>query len=301
MTTAQHPTLFIHPGMHKTGTTYFQIALDMSPDILKASQTAYLTRHAYREKLGPVLEALDENVITRAQAVAQTHEILVPLLDPLAQDAATIVLSNEDLAGTLRLDKQDRLYPGFENRMDVLNTAFSKHFNIKIGLSLCPPAEFLESAALQTIQQGILNNPTDFINAACLITLSPKRLVTAAYSLFGKDNTTVVLKNNTPGHRNHMTRAFLESLGLAHLTNSLHYDTGAMGANPSLNDRGLRIAMAAMENGKPEGWDALRAYLAQHHSTKQGPRASLLTDNVRTLITEFYAADMAWLKTQAIA
>jgi len=168
------PTLYLHIGTHKTGTSAIQYVLRNNSEILRKHDLAYLklSRKKIRnltEYNPSLVNSFREKILNECNTYNQQGEF-------------SFIISDEALSGNT-----DCYY----RNIDVIAKSFqdiTKGFLVKIIVYLRRQDQFIQSAYTQKIHQGESYLFKEFLNSFPTDALNWKNLLDIYAEYFGKDN-----------------------------------------------------------------------------------------------------------------
>ena len=241
MSPSASPTLHLHLGVHKTGSTFLQKTFLHNSDQLGSADLAYLPlAEMRRDVTSRLLRASRHDFCREGSHLSACREVLAAAMD----GRRSVLLSDENLLGSLyTFSKRLGAYPRAERHVGLIAKLLDPGMKLVIYMGLRDYSQWLESAYLQVLKRRRLLSFESFIATVSLGSISwlslvgriSARLPGAAivlwrYEDFAQDNHWLL---------NHLSLR----LGLASLT------PATCRSNPSLSAIGHQVLMACRDNG----------------------------------------------------
>lgn len=176
---ARRPTIILHLGLHKTGTTWIQDVLTANEGALRAAGIGTVRRRVMRQRFNPGI------VEGRPEATAAARRFLSSRLQPAG--LTRLILSEENMLGVpARMVRAARLYPSHPMRLAGLAAILAGAGTpVEVCLALRPQDEFGRALYLEALmnRDGPFRPPAEFAAAwarACPSFVPLVRAVTAA-------------------------------------------------------------------------------------------------------------------------
>ncbi|MAR06587.1 MAG: hypothetical protein CL862_05760 [Cyanobium sp. NAT70] len=292
-------SVIIHCGLHKTGSTYLQKNLNFNKSYLARHGILYIGPKTLKQDLRPLWNhvqwGLNEKMASRK--AAQKVEKSLQRKTPAKREISTILISFESIFGTLRggLVEKDRprcingeselgLYRYAKNRTDRLMSSLEYLFDTddiwwRMVTVNRKPESFARSCYAQLIKEGhnLSKQPVEsFIEHFDFTFTTNTALQANLQPLSEKRN----VEHSSLSYEANIDKTdpsiYLWSFLKLSLTNvqSIDYEkmienfrTGKINrhSNPSLSERGLKLAMEARPLFKPEEWKPFRKFLEQNY------------------------------------
>ena len=298
---ARPETLWLHAGVHKTGSTSLQVLLARNAERLARRGIAVVPQYIpwgdgdrgrtayYREHFRkPLLELTRRRRAPRAQR-AKTRDELRELLGAPGRTAPTVVFSDEDLLGP-RPPQAPTPYPTADLHVRRVANVFPAD-RFRVVLYLREGAGYLESCYVQNIQMGRQMGFEAFLDRLELDRFSWRPVVESIAREIGDHNVVLrrfeTIKTGFEPFARDFMSLFTEADGL---------DYRPVEANASLSALGCELALAGSPLLDADQWRTLRRFLQRHFSSRALPRVRALADAHRQSLTDQYERDLAALR-----
>ncbi len=291
--------LILHVGLHKTGTTSLQAALELWRWRLLLSGVRPVRRRgpaymAMRRAITPLAHTESRSLARRREA---RDAIAAFLETQRVPGAHTLLLSHEDLIGSPLLTAHGRAYGDAGARLDLLREATAGYARVELVLTLRAQDALLESLVLHLTKAGRVDDPAALLDRCADAAPSLAGLVAAAEGRFGPGRVHVLPVEASGGDPVWLPTRVL-AIAAPGIRPPGRLPDGALAYNPTLTETGIRMAIGVRRSGalKPgREWRAFRDHLERHHSARTGPRAQLLTPELSRRILAPHAAHNAAL------
>lgn len=268
-------TVTIHPGAHKTASTLIQRALRAEFEDTR-SGISLISRKECREL--PILRDMqlrDTELLADAVArptTATLNEIHSTMRKVGIDPDKPILISDEGLFGSYRLDLLPHLYPFTGQHLDILTDIFGDR--IRVVFYIRNPIEYFVASYIQTIQSGHLVHWDEYRQHFTPEKLSWLKPITEIVKRVGAKNTLIIpfdaIKTSTLSYCDTM----LAFTGFSLSQESLPKKT----INPSLSDKAMQVALAAYPHLERSERRDLRKHLQRSLSGKSYTKFDPFTD-----------------------
>lgn len=270
-------SVVFHVGAHKTGTSLLQKYMRDNVRSLKARHVYYLARSEMNDLVGWGGNLADDPTRLR-------RRIQRVLLNPWYR---TLVTSHENTLGKPVVAGAHGLYPDTKSVADLLADTL-RGWRVRILFYIRPQEEFLESYYLQLIHQGRHFTFQEWLEGVDLDAVSWWPAVEALRDAFGEERVAVVGFDTIREGQNAFIRDFLRRVHPA-LDGEVEYRPVR---NPSVGDKGLRLALEANKHLKGGAERAaMRKFLQRQFSNRKYPRPVLLTEPEKAHLRERYSTE----------
>lgn len=273
-------TVVLHVGAHKTGTSLLQKYMRDNVQLLRRHRIWYLSRGSMNNYVGWG-DKLLRDPDPLARTIRQT--LRIPWFKLL-------IASHENTLGRpFAKDALDssHLYPRAPEIIDALGELL-RPYRPKIFLSIRPQDQFLESYYLQSVHEGRYETFEAWLDKIDLDAVSWIPIANKLFDTFGRDRVEIVdfrlIKQGQDAYIKH----FFTRIDPRYSFN-VEYPARR---NPSISDKGLRMALAAnphLKSGQER--KLLRKFLQKHFSNLRHPRPVLLSDEQKQWLDDRYAAE----------
>jgi hypothetical protein len=274
---ARRKTVVFHVGAHKTGTSLLQKYMRDNVSVLRRNHIHYVSRGAMNDLVGWGDELLRDPA---PLATTLRRVLRIPWF-------SVLIMSHENTLGRPLRSGGAHLYPRAPEIIDALGALLAP-YRAKLVLSIRPQDQFLESYYLQSIHQGRHASFQEWLSRIDLDALSWTPVVDALRATFGPSQVDVIDFRTIKDGQDAYIAQFFERIDPRY---SFDMTYTAM-SNPSISDKGLRMALAVnphLRSG-PER-KLMRTFLQQHFSNVRYPRPVLLTDDDKRALRDRYAAE----------
>ena len=277
MSRQRRKTVAFHVGAHKTGTSVVQSYLRDNARRLRRHRLVYLHRSAMNGFVGWGDKLVDDPA-PLSRRIEQIFRI------PWFR---VVIASHENTLGRPFEDGVAGLYPQSPQIIPVLRRVLAP-YRAKVFLSIRPQVEFVESYYLQLIHQGGHQPFQEWLAAIDLEALSWRPTVDALRDAFGPDAVEILDFRQVQRDPQAYLTDFFHRIDPAL---SVDVDLPAV-RNPSISDKGLRLALAANPHLTSHAERRLmRVFLQDSFSNIDYPRPVLLTDDQKTQLQQRYGAE----------
>lgn len=287
MSPSASPTLHLHLGVHKTGSTFLQKTFLNNSDQLESADLAYLPlAEMRRDVTSRILQASRLNVGTEGSCLSACRDALAAAMD----GRRSILLSDENLLGSLyKFSRRIGAYPRAARNVGVLAKLLDPAMKIVIYMGLRDYPQWLETAYLQILKRRRLLSFESFIGGVSLESISWPSLV-GRISARVPGATIVLWSYEAFARDNHwlMDRLSLQ-FGVASLT------PVACRSNPSLSAIAHQVLMACRESGiREEHVPRVLKFVRKRLSIAQGyAKPAFFPGHVSASLSARYARDLA--------
>lgn len=274
MSPLRRKTVAFHVGAHKTGTSVVQSYLRDNARRLRRHRVVYLHRTAMNGFVGWGDKLVDDPV-PLAKRIEQI--LRIPWF-------TVVVASHENTLGRPFVDGVAGLYPRATDIIPVLRRVMAP-YRAKVFLSIRPQQEFVESYYLQLVHQGGHQPFQDWLGRIDLDALSWRPIVDALHQAFGREQVEILDFREVQRDQ----QAYLQDF-FRRIDPRLVVDVNLPAVrNPSISDKGLRLALAANPHLTSHAERRLmRVFLQDNFSNVDYPRPVLLTDDQKADLQERY-------------
>jgi len=244
MSPSASPTLHLHLGVHKTGSTFLQKTFLHNSKQLGSADLAYLPlAEMRRDVTSRLLRASRRGFGREGNYLSACRDVLAAAMD----GRRSILLSDENLLGSLYIfSKRIGAYPRAARNVDLIAKLFDPGMKLVIYMGLRDYSQWLESAYLQILKRRQLLSFESFIGGISLGSISWPSLV-GRISARVPGATIVLWRYEAFAQDNHWLMNHLSlQLGLASLT------PAACRSNPSLSAIAHQVLMACQKSGIQE-------------------------------------------------
>lgn len=277
MTPPRRKTVAFHVGAHKTGTSVVQGYLRDNARRLRRHRMVYLHRTAMNGFVGWG-EKLVEDPAPLSRRIALI--LRIPWF-------TVVVASHENTLGKPFVDGVAGLYPRAAEIIPVLRRVLAP-YRTKVFLSIRPQGEFIESYYLQLIHQGGHQPFSDWLAQIDLNALSWRPIVDDLTAAFGREQVEILDFRQVQRDQ----QAYLQDF-FRRIDPRLSVEISPPPVrNPSISDKGLRLALAANPYLTSAAERRLmRVFLQDNFSNVDYPRPVLLNDDQKAQLLERYGAE----------
>ncbi|GAX60366.1 Glycosyl transferase, group 2 family [Candidatus Scalindua japonica] len=238
-------TVYLHIGLHKTGTTAIQWFLFSIMNLLKEDASAFyetksvgLVNEIYRKVHGSESD-LDAILNEISMKYNNLHE-------------RTIIISNEELSGTTRTGYKDSGLLA-----NVIKYIF-RDFNVKICVFVRRQDTFLESFYVHGLKVGLYQHSFhEYLNRIDRYAFNWYTLLEKYEQLFGYENMTVIPYEELAKDNTKVIKHFFESINVNITTKNIKLPY----ARPGLSEKGLEIVKRCHPILNNEEKELLRFFL----------------------------------------
>lgn len=270
-------TVAFHVGAHKTATSLLQKYMRDNRQLLRRHGIYCVSRTATNRYVG-----WGDKLLSDPEAVSTL--VQRPLRVPWFR---LLVVSHENTLGRPFADGGAHLYPRAPEIIDGLAAALPRD-RTKIVLSVRPQDELLESYYLQSVHEGGHLNFGAWLDRLDLDALSWIPLVERLYDTFGRDRVEVLDFRLIANGQEAYIREFFARID-PRRPFDIEYSPRR---NPSISEKGLRLALAANPQLKSSTERRLmRRFLQSSFSNVRYPRPALLSDEQRDWLRERYGGE----------
>jgi len=283
MSPKRRKIVVFHVGAHKTGTSLLQKYMRDNAALLRRNRIYYISRGAMNDFVG-----WGRQLLTDPDPLAR--KIRTTLLVPWF---TTVIASHENTLGRPLRTRGTHLYPRAPEIVDALGDVLAP-YDARIVFSIRPQDQFLESYYLQSIHEGRHERFDEWYARIDLDALSWKPVVDKLHEVFGHEHVHVIdFRTITRGQEAYIGDFFTRID--PRYTFDIEYS--AM-RNPSISDKGLRMALAANPHLKSgDERKLMRKFLQKHFSNQRYTRPALLSDDQKRALYDRYAAEYEELVT----
>lgn len=266
-----------HVGAHKTASSLLQKFMRDNREILRQNRICCLSRGEMNDYVG-----WGKKLLTRPENLEQ--RIAEALEDPWYR---TLVISHENTLGPPFKEGAAHLYPRGPELVAQLASALQP-WPSRIFFYIRPQDEFVESYYLQRVHQGHRLSFAEWLDEIDLDALSWQPLVDAMTQHFGPERVEVVDFGLIRQGQNEFIADFLRRIDPE---TQIEPDYRPI-RNPSISDKGLRIALAANKHLRND-WErkAMRTFLQKHFSNRRYPRPVLFSEKQKMRLRARYAGE----------
>jgi hypothetical protein len=274
--------LVLHFGAHKTATSVIQRYLRDNPELMEENKIAFLLRSESDGLIGWGGNVLDAG-IARLRAKID---------DAFDSGAAYFILSHENTLGRPFKRDVNGLYPNREGPLKKLAEAFSIYPK-RVIYYIRSQEEFLESYYLQKIHEGGTQTFKQWSRQINVESLSWRPVIESLQRAFGSNE--VVVKDfaveMANGQQEYLKRAFATFHQNLEPSRFSDFEYSPL-HNISIGTKGLEIALAINRFAQtPEERTKVRHFIQRNFSNLQYPRPTLLSEEEKGRIKEFYAEE----------
>jgi hypothetical protein len=230
MNPLRRKTVVFHVGAHKTGTSLLQKYMRDNVQVLRRHRIYYVSRSSMNDYVGWG-DTLLRDPGPLARKLRQM--LLIPWFK-------TLIASHENTLGRPLGKGGSHLYPRAGERIDALGQVLRPH-RTKIFFSIRPQAEFLESYYLQSIHEGRHQSFDKWLSKIDLEAVSWAPIVDKLVDTFGRDHVEIVDFRSIKQGQQAYVRQFFTRIDPRY---SFEIEYASM-RNPSISEKGLRMALAA--------------------------------------------------------
>lgn len=277
MSPIRKKTVVFHVGAHKTGTSLLQKYMRDNVQTLRRHRIYYLSRSAMNDYVG-----WGDRLLRDPEPLARKmgHMLAIPWFKVL-------IASHENTLGRPLVKGGAHLYPRAAEIIDALGRLLRPH-RPKIFLSIRPQEQFLESYYLQSIHEGRHQPFEAWLERIDLDAISWTPIVDKLFDTFGREQVEIVdFRLIKEGQQAYVTHFFTR----IHPRYTFEIEYTSM-RNPSISDKGLRMALAANPHLKSgEERKLMRKFLQKHFSNVRYPRPVLFSDEQKQWLRDRYGAE----------
>lgn len=284
---SEHEVVY-HVGAHKTASSLLQKYMRDHRRLLHRHGIYYIGRSEMNDCVGWGKKLLTDPGILRARVAEGFAD------DPVYR---RLVTSHENTLGPPFKPGAPHLYPRGPELAEGLATAL-RDWPARVLLYIRPQDEFVESYYLQRIHQGRRESFADWLAELDLDALSWRPVADALAAHFGRDRVEVIDFGLIRQGQNAFIADFFRRVDPEV---DLQPDYRPV-RNPSISDKGLRIALAANGHLRTD-WErkAMRKFLQKYFSNRAYPRPVLFTDAQKHQLRARYAAEYEELTGRPLA
>ena len=270
-------TVVFHVGAHKTGTSLLQKYMRDNVAVLRRNRIHYVSRGAMNGYVG-----WGDKLLRDPEPLAATlrRVLRIPWF-------SVLIMSHENTLGRPLTPGGAHLYPRAPEVISAIGALLAP-YRAKLVLSIRPQEQFLESYYLQSIHQGRHAAFEEWLSRIDLGALSWTPVVEALRATFGPTQVEVIDFRTIRQGQDAYIADFFRRIAPRYTFDTTYQ---AM-RNPSISDKGLRMALAAnphLESGEERR--AMRKFLQKHFSNVRHPRPVLLTEGQKQELHDRYAAE----------
>jgi hypothetical protein len=255
-------TVTVHPGLHKTASSFIQTALKTArPDFRRTTEILLKDVNSTRELpvLGDLFTACRRNHTPDVDAISARVGDLRDALDKAGIDIGkNLVISDEDLFGRFRLDKGLVAYEHAAAGLAVLKNVFGDRLRLVVYLR--NPVHYFLSGYIQIFQSGGESNWNDYQHLFDAKRLNLHAIAQALATQLEPEHCRFVLfdeiKRDPLAYCNAILQFGPERLTERHLPTKV--------VNESLSAPALKIAEVAFPSLDTDARKALRRFLLKH-------------------------------------
>lgn len=278
--------VILHIGAHKTGTSLVQKFFRDSPELTASMNLACIERDETDQLIGWGDRLIQEPELLRSRLETE-----------LANGPAALLLSHENTLGQPFSPDRPGLYPDAPVMAEALATLCAELEPYVVFYIRALP-DFVESYYLQTIHEGASHGFEEWYRGLDPGSFKWTPTVEALDAAFGADRVILGDFADIAHGQNEFLRRFIARVGLP-MPAEVRY---APVRNPSISDRGLRIALEINRHLRnTEERRVTRKFLQRHFSNRRGRRAAPMPDQVRQSLAEQAAAEERALAARAAA
>jgi hypothetical protein len=277
MTPFRRKMVVFHVGAHKTGTSLLQKYMRDNVQLLRRHRIYYVSRSAMNDYVG-----WGEKLLRDPEQLGRKirHMLLIPWFK-------TVIASHENTLGRPLRKGGAHLYPRAGEMIEVLGHLL-RHQRCKIFFSIRPQAEFLESYYLQSIHEGRHQSFEAWLGRIDLEAISWRPVVDKLRDTFGSEQVEIVDFRTIKQGQQAYIRQFFTRINPRY-TFETEYSSMR---NPSISDKGLRMALAANPHlTSGEERKLMRKFLQKHFSNVRYPRPELFSDEQKQWLNERYGPE----------
>jgi len=267
-------TVVFHVGAHKTGTSLLQKYMRDNRRRLQLRGIYYLARSEMNDLVGWGRPLVEHPEALDARISAITGNLLY----------RTLVTSHENTLGRPIASGGDHMYPKAAPMVDALGRLLAP-YRSKVFLYVRPQAEFIESYYLQLIHQGNTFTFAEWIDSLDLDRLSWVPLADMLIEALGGERVEIIDFGEIRLGQNRFIESFFRRIDPS-FDFEVDYKPRR---NPSVGDKGLRLALAANPHLKTGAEKkAMRVFLQKRFSNVDYPRPTLFTEAQRQALRDRY-------------
>ena len=268
------PTIVVHVGAHKTGTSLVQKFMRDRRQQIDPHGIRYVSRSDTNTLIGWGKTLIDEPEKLRARLASESA----------ALGARFVVVSHENTLGRPHRPSGDYLYPEAFPRIDAL-AAILEPYDARVVFYLRRTAGFLESYYLQLIHQGEFFTFDEWLDRVDLERVSWAPVVERIRTAFGPDRVAIGDFDEIKEGQEEFLRRFFRRVDPALAVDPSYRPR----QNPSISEKGLRIALSANRFLRSsEERQRMRKFLQKHFSNTDYPRPVLFDAEQRQWIADRY-------------
>lgn len=273
----RNKTVVFHVGAHKTGTSLLQKYMRDNVGVLRRHRIYYLSRSDMNDYVGWGTRLLED-------PGPLAHKIRQTLLIPWFK---VLIASHENTLGRPLARGGAHLYPRAPEVIEALGRLLAPYRPL-IFLSIRPQDQFLESYYLQSIHEGRHPTFAQWLEAIDLDAISWTPIADALFHTFGRERVEIVDFRTIKRGQQAYVGEFFTRIDPRYAF-EIQYD--AM-RNPSISEKGLRMALAANPHLKTgEERKLMRKFLQKHFSNVRYPRPVLFSEEQKRALQERYGAE----------
>lgn len=271
------PSIVVHIGAHKTGSTLMQHVLGANKWLLLSQGTRVLARRNVTTYIG------------RPSSQSAPDGLGQFLERPLSRMCRRIIITDERLLGGVYALRWGcpGLYPGAPLYLDHLRQQLDS-FRVRILLCIRPVHEFVESWYAQTVMMGSKKTFADFWSRMQPASLSWRMVCEQVVKRFGRENFSLVdfrlIRKGTP----FLIEALAAKLGV-----KLHFaEAQDWKQNTRLSGAGLAIALAGNRTlTSSSDRLRLRQFLQEHFTRNHQSAPILFSPEQREHLDNLWSAE----------
>lgn len=277
MSPIRNKTVIFHVGAHKTGTSLVQKYMRDNAANLRRSRIYYLSRSAMNDYVGWGDRLLQDPgpLATRIRRMLRIPWFRV------------LIMSHENTLGRPLRKGGAHLYPRAPEIIAALGRLLAP-YRAKLVLSIRPQEEFLESYYLQSIHQGRHQTFDEWLGSIDLDALSWMPVVDALQRTFGREQVEIIdFRTIRQGQEAYISQ-FFERIDPRYSFDVTYTPV----RNPSISEKGLRMALAANPHlTSGEERKLMRTFLQKHFSNVRFPRPVLMSDDQKQALRDRYGTE----------
>ena len=197
--------IYIHLGVHRTGSSVFQSVLDANADLFKQGRICLTTaprvgkqkETSFRILFREYFKSIRKGSLLRSWHVHRTRRIISQMLNSMHNQW---VLSDENLLGPIVLKHENGIYPRAKDNLRALKYLFGDRV-VRIGISIREYDRFIFSSFLMQnvyTNQSLESLHKQYTNACLSIELGWLELVGNIRSIFPKADICIWLHERVP-------------------------------------------------------------------------------------------------------
>lgn len=275
---AVRPSVVLHAGAHKTGTSLIQKYFRDRPAVIEALNGYFVGRSRTNRLIGWG-EIVEERPGLLRDAVRE------------AAEHRMVLLSHENSLGRPFVGDRSRLYPDAPRFAAALARSL-KNENVHVIFHIRGQESFVESYYLQRVHEGYYGTFDEWLLGVDLDNISWCPTVNGLVDAFGPDRVTVIDFDTIKAGQEQFITDFLDVIAPGH---GVDVQYGSR-RNPSISAEGLEIALKV--NPLLESADerrAMRKFLQKEFNNLHGDRPVLFTAEQKDELRERYCVENATL------